>query len=153
MTDSLRPWPLLEMGARRHPVWTLQYLLGAHDLEVPVEGRFDEETDQAVRDFQQSTDLEVDGIVGPCTWSALVVQVEMGSTGDAVRAVQEEFQFRDIAGHAHPWLTVDGIFGPKTDQAVRLAQKQLSQDHPEVVVDGIVGPITWRALVSGMVSG
>jgi peptidoglycan hydrolase-like protein with peptidoglycan-binding domain len=49
-------------------------------------------------------------------------------------------------------LTVDGIFGPKTDAAVRGFQQALHQDIPSVTVDGIVGPVTWRALVSGMLS-
>jgi peptidoglycan hydrolase-like protein with peptidoglycan-binding domain len=49
-------------------------------------------------------------------------------------------------------LAVDGIFGPKTDAAVRGFQKALHQDIPSVTVDGIVGPVTWRALVSGMLS-
>jgi peptidoglycan hydrolase-like protein with peptidoglycan-binding domain len=38
---------------------------------------------------------------------------------------------------------VDGIFGPKTDAAVRQMQGILG-----VAVDGIVGPMTWRALVN-----
>jgi peptidoglycan hydrolase-like protein with peptidoglycan-binding domain len=46
----------------------------------------------------------------------------------------------------------DGIFGPRTDTAVRAFQQALSQDYPEVAIDGIVGSITWRALVSGMLS-
>ena len=49
-------------------------------------------------------------------------------------------------------LTVDGIFGPSTDAAVRAFQQALHQDIPSVTVDGIVGPVTWRALVSGMLS-
>jgi peptidoglycan hydrolase-like protein with peptidoglycan-binding domain len=49
-------------------------------------------------------------------------------------------------------LQVDGIFGPKTDAAVRGFQQALHQDIPSVTVDGIVGPVTWRALVSGMLS-
>jgi peptidoglycan hydrolase-like protein with peptidoglycan-binding domain len=44
-------------------------------------------------------------------------------------------------------VTVDGIFGPKTATAVRGFQQALG-----ITVDGIVGPLTWRALVSGMLS-
>jgi peptidoglycan hydrolase-like protein with peptidoglycan-binding domain len=49
-------------------------------------------------------------------------------------------------------VAVDGTFGTKTDAAVRAFQQALHQDIPSVTVDGIVGPITWRALVSGMLS-
>ena len=45
-------------------------------------------------------------------------------------------------------MQVDGIFGPRTDEAVRGFQQALG-----LSVDGIVGPLTWRALVSGMLAG
>jgi hypothetical protein len=35
---------------------------------------------------------------------------------------------------------------------VGVGQHALHQDIPSVTVDGIVGPVTWRALVSGMLS-
>jgi peptidoglycan hydrolase-like protein with peptidoglycan-binding domain len=78
--------------------------------------------------------------------------VRQGSQGDAVRGVQEEFQFRNLSGDPGTGLAVDGIFGPKTDAAVRGFQQALHQDISSVTVDRIVGPVTWRALVSGMLS-
>jgi peptidoglycan hydrolase-like protein with peptidoglycan-binding domain len=152
MADSLSPWPLVSKGARDHPVQTLQHLLRARGSQISVDGIFGPETDQAVRAFQQSKNLTVDGIVGPRTWTAVIVQVKRGSTGEAVRGVQEEFQFRNLSGDPALGLQIDGVFGPKTDEVVRGFQEALSADFPEVAVDGIVGPITWRALVSGMLS-
>ena len=75
-----------------------------------------------------------------------------GDKGDAVRGVQEEFQYRNLSGDPNQGPQIDGIFGPRTDGAVRGFQQALSHEYAEVVVDGIVGPITWRALVSGMLS-
>jgi peptidoglycan hydrolase-like protein with peptidoglycan-binding domain len=152
MAGSVSPWPLVRRGDQQHPVQTLQYLLRARGHTVTVDGIFGPNTESAVRAFQQEKNLSVDGIVGPNTWSALIIQVKQGSQGDAVRGVQEEFQFRNLSGDPGKGLQVDGIFGPKTDAAVRGFQQALHADIPSVAVDGIVGPITWRALVSGMLS-
>ena len=84
--------------------------------------------------------------------SALIITVRQGSQGDVVRGVQEEFQFRNLSGDPGTGLQIDGIFGPETDAAVRGFQQALYQDIPSVTVDGIVGPVTWQALVSGMLS-
>ena len=145
-TTTILPWPLLSQGDQAHPVPSLQYLLRARGHSITVDGIFGPRTDAAVRAFQQSRGLAVDGIVGPNTWTALIIQVQQGSRGDAVRAVQEEFRFR--AGEPSQALQVDGIFGPRTDAAVRGFQQAL-----QLTVDGIVGPVTWRALVSGMLAG
>jgi len=145
-TTTILPFPLVRRGDQAHPVPSLQYLLRANGRSVTVDGIFGPNTEAAVRAFQQSKGLAVDGIVGPNTWSALIIQVKRGSQGDAVRAVQEEFRFR--AGEPSQALQVDGIFGPKTDAAVRGFQQALG-----ITVDGIVGPVTWRALISGMLSG
>ena len=152
MPSTVSPFPLVRKGDQQHPVQTLQHLLRARGQSLTVDGIFGPRTDAAVRAFQQQKALAVDGIVGPDTWSALIVTVRQGSQGDAVRGVQEEFQFRNLSGDPSKGLQIDGIFGPKTDAAVRGFQDALHQDIPSVTVDGIVGPVTWRALVSGMLS-
>jgi peptidoglycan hydrolase-like protein with peptidoglycan-binding domain len=151
MAGSIQPFPLVRSGDRDHPVRTLQYLLRARNHPVTVDGIFGAKTDAAVRAFQMDKHLAVDGIVGPKTWSALIITVKRGSEGDAVRGVQEEFVFR--AGEPGQGLQIDGIFGPKTDAAVRGFQQALHTDIPSVAVDGIVGPVTWQALISGMLAG
>jgi peptidoglycan hydrolase-like protein with peptidoglycan-binding domain len=145
---NVLPFPLVERGDRNHPVKTLQYLLRERGQHVAVDGIFGPMTEAAVRTFQQLRHLVVDGIVGPQTWGALILTVRKGDEGDAVRGVQEEFQFRNLSGDPANGLQVDGIFGPKTDAAVRGFQHALS-----LTVDGIVGPQTWQALISGMLAG
>jgi len=151
-TATISPWPLVRQGDQQHPVRTLQYLLRARGRNLAVDGIFGSGTDAAVRAFQQQKGLAADGIVGPVTWAALIITVRQGSQGDAVRGVQEEFQFRNLSGDPSKGVQVDGIFGPETDAAVRDFQQALHLDIPSVAVDGIVGPVTWQALVSGMLS-
>jgi peptidoglycan hydrolase-like protein with peptidoglycan-binding domain len=153
MAGSLSPWPVVRQGANGHPVRTLQDLLRARNHAVTVDGVFGPQTAAAVRAFQAERHLAVDGVVGPNTWSALILTVQRGSEGDAVRGVQEEFQFRNLSGDPSKGLAVDGVFGPKTEEAVRGFQQALHADIASVVVDGVVGPVTWQALVSGMLSG
>ena len=148
---AFRPWGLFH-GDQQHPVKTLQHLLRGRGHNLTVDGVFGPSTDAAVRAFQQQKGLAVDGIAGPNTWSALIVAVKQGSQGDAVRGVQEEFQFRNLSGDPNTGLAVDGIFGLATDAAVRGFQQALHLDIASVTVDGIVGPVTWQALVSGMLS-
>ena len=112
MAGSVSPWPLVRRGDQQHPVQTLQYLLRAREHTVAVDGIFGPKTESAVRAFQQEKNLSVDGIVGPNTWSALIIQVKQGSQGDAVRGVQEEFQFRNLSGDPSKGLQVDGSLGP-----------------------------------------
>ena len=151
MSGTLSPWPVVQNGSQGHPIRTLQFLLRAHGHNLTVDGMFGPATEAAVKAFQTSKGMTADGIMNSPTWSTLIIQVKKGSSGDAVRGVQEEFQFR--AGEPGQGLKVDGVFGPQTDSTVRGFQHALSLDIPSVVVDGIVGPVTWQALVSGMLSG
>ena len=148
MPDPIQPWPVVRRGDDIFPVRTLQQLLRARSHHVAVDGNFGPATEAAVKAFQQGAGLTADGVVGPQTWPKLVVQVKKGSSGDAVRGVQEVIKFHDQSGGEAPPVQIDGIFGPRTDKWVRGFQTAVG-----TASDGIVGPITWRALVSGMLSG
>ena len=148
-TDPIAPWPLVKRSPNSiFPVRPLQQLLRARNHPVTVDGIFGPNTEAAVKAFQQSKSLPADGIVGPQTWPKLVVQVKEGDSGDAVRGVQEVMKFHDQSDGEGTPIHVDGIFGPITDNWVRGFQTAVG-----TASDGIVGPITWRALVSGMLSG
>jgi hypothetical protein len=131
-------WPIVKVGDQGVEVYTIQYLLRANGLNLNPDGIFGPQTRARVEDFQTQKNLAKDGIVGPQTWSALIVQVQQGSSGDAVRAVQ--MLLKDKFGYN---ITVDGIFGPNTADAVKSFQTSKG-----LTSDGIVGPITWRNLVS-----
>ena len=148
MPDPIAPWPLVKRGDEIFPVRSLQDVLRARNHPVAVDGIFGPLTEAAVKAFQQGNGLAADGIVGPLTWPKLVVQVQNGSTGDAVRGVQEVIKFHDQSDGEGTPIQVDGIFGPRTEAWVRGFQTAVG-----TASDGIVGPITWRAMVSGMLSG
>ena len=139
-STTIPNWPVYQEGKQGPEVYAIQSLLRVHGYTLGVDGIFGNQTEKAVKDFQTDNELAVDGIVGPNTWSALIqgAQVTQGNNGDAVKAVQNLLQAK--YGYS---LTVDGIFGPQTNDAVRdfQADKKLS-------VDGIVGPKTWQALIS-----
>jgi len=152
MSHTLSPWPLVRQGDKEHPVVTLQHLLRARGQAVTADGIFGPLTDAAVRAFQREKRLAVDGIAGPDTWRALIVTLRRGDTGDAVRGLQEEFQFRNLSGDPAHGPAVDGVYGPDTEASVRGFQEGIRAMVPAMAVDGVAGPMTWQALVSGMLS-
>jgi len=124
-------------GNRGVDTLAVQYLLQARGISVAADGVFGSGTDTAVRAFQRSRGLDDDGIVGPATWGALVVTVQQGSTGPAVRALQVQLNKKRRLG-----LAVDGNFGSGTRSAV-----VAFQNHAGIGPDGVVGPTTWRNLI------
>jgi peptidoglycan hydrolase-like protein with peptidoglycan-binding domain len=141
---------VLRQGANsawpRVTVRSLQYLLNARGAKLTVDGVFGPKTKAAVVAFQRAHHLTVDGVVGAKTWGALIVTVKLGSTGSAVRAVQDQANFRN--GRGGVTLTVDGIFGPKTQKWIRAFQAAEG-----FKADGVVGLLTWQALVTESLSG
>ena len=65
--------------------------------------------------------------------------ISLGATGDAVKRLE-----RALRRTPNPGLTVDGVFGPQLETAVKQFQQGAG-----LTVDGIVGPATWAALPDG----
>jgi peptidoglycan hydrolase-like protein with peptidoglycan-binding domain len=59
--------------------------------------------------------------------------IASGATGDPVRQLQ-----RALRRIPNPGSLVDGVFGPKTETAVKEFQQGAG-----LVADGVVGPLTW----------
>ena len=142
---ALKPWPVLRQGTNgawpKVTVRSLQYLLDSRGAKLAADGVFGAGTKTAVVAFQRAHHLTADGVVGAQTWGALLVTVKLGSTGYAVRAVQDQADFR-VAKYGYS-VAVDGIFGPTTQLFVRAFQ--LSAGLPS---DGVAGQLTWQALVT-----
>jgi peptidoglycan hydrolase-like protein with peptidoglycan-binding domain len=136
--------PTIKPGDTGEAVRRLQRALRrTPNLGLSVSGEFDSPTETAVKEFQESAGLAVDGIVGPQTWNALpdggpMPTLKEGSSGDVVRSLQTVL----TNGAPGQWNTtpqgIDGEFGPHTRAAV-----ESFQSWGGVNVDGIVGDQTW----------
>lgn len=135
---NVTPWRTVAAGASSSVVSGIQYLLRAHGHVVAADGSFGPATQAAVAAFQADEGLAPDGVVGPVTWPRLVVTTRAGSTGDAVRAVQ---QFGLVPSPEVDPLVVDGSFGPLT--ASRVTEFQRSWGLGQ---DAVAGPETWSFL-------
>ncbi|NMP23625.1 peptidoglycan-binding protein [Sulfobacillus harzensis] len=155
------PEPLLKYGMRGTAVQHLQKLLDQHGYHLATDGVFGPLTYGAVRNFQASRGLAVDGIVGAATWKALTATenqvaapmeaapasyppgyLHEGDRGSSVATLQ-----RDLTRLGYNTYGVDGIFGPDTYRALVAFQ---SAHH--LPAHGLVGELTWHALDTALAS-
>ena len=134
----------LRRGDRGEDVKVLQRALKRAGYDAgTIDGIFGPRTEAAVRAFQRANGLTVDGIVGPRTWAALAPYMEVeeswlrkGDRGPEVQMLQLALERAGFSPGA-----LDGIFGTRTDAAVRAFQRANG-----LQADGIVGPRTLAAL-------
>lgn len=134
----------------------------------PADGNFGASTEAAVRAFQETFGLPIDGIVGRATWYRIayiytsvkrlaeldsegLVQNELpqqfpgtlslGDSGALVRGLQ---YYLAVVGDFYPEvrpISITGVYDRNTEDAVRDFQTLAG-----LPVDGILGINTWRAL-------
>jgi hypothetical protein len=131
-------YPHQSSGDRGSDVRALQGLLRQQSVsDLYISGIFDAPTVAAVRAFQTARGLPVTGMVDAGTWARLIVRLDYGATGEAVKVVQRQLNEKRRAG-----LPVDGVLAGATATAVRSFQH-----HAGLTRSGIVDASTWRYLI------
>lgn len=137
-------YPTIRQGSRGNFVTILQYILNQYGYNLIADGIFGGATTRAVIDFQKNNNLTADGIVGRNTWNALLnlsVASQTLRRGDKKSGVL--FLQKLLLSFLYPITSLDGVFGPETERAVKAFQTE-----NELTADGIVGRNTWNALNS-----
>lgn len=160
-------------GYEGRGIGLLQYFLSVIGLfnssfpQVEQSGVFDEATERAVRALQENNGLAVTGVVNKDTWDVIYDQfrsisfilpallttvpiraydgvvLSRGSTGERVDLVQQYLNEIAEVYSDVPTLTVEGIYGPQTQAAVRQFQTLFG-----LTADGVVGEQTWNTLLA-----
>lgn len=165
----------LRLGSQGAPVQRIQNYLNRIRVNFPLipritnpNGVFDTVTQDAVRTFQRTFNLTVDGVVGRTTWNKInfiyvgvirlaeldsegeriglgqnppTVVLSQGSRGENVNQLQ--FLLNAISPYyvSIPSVIKDSIFDLVTKNSVIEFQKTFG-----LTQDGIVGPVTWNKL-------
>jgi hypothetical protein len=142
---------LLRKGDKGPAVKKLQEKLLKAGEKLPrfgADGDFGAETEEAVKAFQARHGLVVDGIAGPKTMAKLnEVLSKSKNTGKSIvpypgHLIKRGSRGKDVERIQRAvGVTPDGIFGPKTEAAVKAYQKRHG-----LAADGIVGKQTWSVM-------
>jgi len=135
-----------------------------------ADGIFGTETESAVRAYQRAFDLTSDGLVGRATWYSILrtynavkrisdlssegipledatdifdSALSRGDTGADVRELQYFLTFIGIFNDYLPPVTIDGVFGERTENAVKAFQSAYGFEPT-----GSVTPALWDSLYS-----
>lgn len=175
--QNTAPTSPLRLGSANNDVRLLQLRLNRISNNYPnipkipyVNGIYADETENAVRTFQETFNLTPDGIVGSATWFAVeriyaAVKrlnslesegltfsevsnqypgvLKRGDANTGVSLLQYYLDFLSAYYDDIPSLAVDGIFGEDTENAVYAAQATFG-----LTADGLVGERTWEAVVN-----
>ena len=161
----------LSQGMSGYPVTTIQYLLNViayfnPSLNLfPISNTFDDATLNAVNTFQAQYGLPVTGVVDRTTWNKIVsvysdIYSELpegyqenyaklypgyfltpGATGQDVTDLQTYLSLIATTDSNIPNVTVDGVYGTQTRDAV-----YTFQSINNIPTTGSVGPVTWNAI-------
>lgn len=145
-SSNLPPGILLRRGSRGIAVTQLQNRLKTQGFyNGSLTGYYGRLTEAAVRDFQRSRGLSVNGLAGPTTLAALqgnplgnstTTILRRGSRGTAVSQLQN--RLRVVGVYNGP---VTGYYGELTEAAIRDFQRSRG-----LSVNGIADPMTLGAL-------
>lgn len=163
----------LEQGDSGYAVAELQYLLAfvagftTAVRPVSVDGIFGDNTRSAVEDYQYDVGLPVTGVVNEQTWNAIYstyrsfreslpedyftastrpypgVPLRIGSSGEDVTALQTYLNRISDVYTAIPKVTVDGIYGAGTANAVRAYQEIFNLEPT-----GVTASYTWQSIAN-----
>ncbi|MDO4566647.1 MAG: peptidoglycan-binding protein [Oscillospiraceae bacterium] len=165
---SPQPNVTLRYGDYGESVTLLQYLLNSAAafypelMNITVDGVYGTMTQEAVTAFQTKRGLTADGIAGPRTWTQLYetyyaymnsatplnpqypgTALRSGSTGSNVSLMQRYLNVIGSYFTSIPQLSIDGIFGTATRNAVVVFQGLFG-----LTTDGVIGTQTWNRIVA-----